>query len=1037
MGKTSACRSIPAKSASAIESAVAQSGITLTGDSGADLIDAGGGDDVVFGGDESDAVPGTGDQIFGGVGGDVIFGNAGEDTIYGDTQDDIDGGDADVIFGYADDDRIYGGAGTDQILGGDGDDILDGGPAADTVLGEGDDDSITWSRAVNGTDVDSIDGGTGYNSLHLIGLPVDEDLEVSAPITPGTSVHVAWSNPTVVIEPFNIQYLKIDLDKGADTATVGSLVGSALSQFQIDLGDDPAEAGSQNVIKSSYEVGSVVGNFGSFAGVNGSVIASVVSPAGATSDEVRQVYTNATTGAFTLTFDTRDEHQSIYVTGGATGTFTLKFGGKTTGNLDVHATALQVQQALEGLSTIGVGDVKVSGSGTIAEPWDVHFVNILGATNLDQLTSLNSSVIIDTVVTGSPVPATSTPIPYNATSDQISSVLSSLTGDNITATGTGTQADPWEITFVGSAASLVPDWVAGNSGMVDVDRFAGLEDTSGDPAPVTIATIQPADATHNEIRSISHDGVRGAFSLILDEVNEVQQVVHDANQGSFTLAFNGHGSAPLDWNISAANLRTALENVPGIGAGNVTVDLGATSTTWTIEFVNNLAGQSVPQLVANFSGLSKASGSAVTASADTLVAGGAVGTDLIEHDASPDVLAAVLSKAASRTFIVTGAGTTSNPWRIEIDKSQGMTIPAWTAVTTNTSGYGSFELQDDVGHPAHVTISNKVSVGPTQDAQFEIYHDGTSGGFTLTYADETTRILDFDVTASDLADALNALTPNAITVLVSGSGSMADPWIVDFQNSAGMEIGQITANVSGVDYPVGSPATFVSSTVTAGSDGARNEVQQIVHDSSSDSFRLGLGGVFTAELAANVSAADLQAALGGLSTIGNGNVTVALLGSGNGWIVTFVNVLGNQNVDAIIGTSTGNGAAPVTITTSTDGTNGNELQQLWHNATGGTFTLGFNNATTAALDFDADAATIQAALEVLSTIGTGNIQVSGSGTEMDPWQFEFINKLGHQDQTEFSINQSALTFAASNSKKVRAHDPDRRQWRSGSADALS
>lgn len=53
----------------------------------------------------------------------------------------------------------------------------------------------------------------------------------------------------------------------------------------------------------------------------------------------------------------------------------------------------------------------------------------------------------------------------------------------------------------------------------------------------------------------------------------------------------------------------------------------------------------------------------------------------------------------------------------------------------------------------------------------------------------------------------------------------------------------------------------------------------------------------------------------------------------------------------------------------------NEVQTLTINATGGTFTGTFGGQTTAAVAYNATAAVLKAALEALSTIGTGNVDV--------------------------------------------------------------
>ncbi|MGZ9830254.1 hypothetical protein ACXYTP_25400, partial [Tsukamurella ocularis] len=50
-------------------------------------------------------------------------------------------------------------------------------------------------------------------------------------------------------------------------------------------------------------------------------------------------------------------------------------------------------------------------------------------------------------------------------------------------------------------------------------------------------------------------------------------------------------------------------------------------------------------------------------------------------------------------------------------------------------------------------------------------------------------------------------------------------------------------------------------------------------------------------------------------------------------------------------------------------------------ATSGTYKLGYGGQLTAPIAYNADAATIQAALEALSTIGAGNVTVTGSGSK--------------------------------------------------------
>lgn len=90
-----------------------------------------------------------------------------------------------------------------------------------------------------------------------------------------------------------------------------------------------------------------------------------------------------------------------------------------------------------------------------------------------------------------------------------------------------------------------------------------------------------------------------------------------------------------------------------------------------------------------------------------------------------------------------------------------------------------------------------------------------------------------------------------------------------------------------------------------------------------------------------------------------------------------------------------------------------EVQTETVTASGGTRTLtvqtGANTQTTTPLAFDADAATIQAALEALSNVGTGDILVTGTG----PYVYTFAAALQKQDVYLIVVNTFALTGGTS------------------------
>lgn len=122
---------------------------TVASGGGADTIDTGWGNDLVYGNQDLDVVIGGGglDTLYGGQGQDDVDGGNDADLLYGNKGDDtINGGEArDMLYGGQDNDLLYGGIGDDTLsgnlgndllFGGSGDDQLGGGSGADTFAFE-------------------------------------------------------------------------------------------------------------------------------------------------------------------------------------------------------------------------------------------------------------------------------------------------------------------------------------------------------------------------------------------------------------------------------------------------------------------------------------------------------------------------------------------------------------------------------------------------------------------------------------------------------------------------------------------------------------------------------------------------------------------------------------------------------------------------------------------------------------------------------------------------------------------------------------
>ncbi len=83
----------------------------------------------------------------------------------------------------------------------------------------------------------------------------------------------------------------------------------------------------------------------------------------------------------------------------------------------------------------------------------------------------------------------------------------------------------------------------------------------------------------------------------------------------------------------------------------------------------------------------------------------------------------------------------------------------------------------------------------------------------------------------------------------------------------------------------------------------------------------------------------------------------------------------------------------------------NAVQTLTVTATGGTYVLSYEGARTTALAFGAAAATIQAALIALPTIGAAGVALTGTG----PWMITFGGNLALRPVSVIGVDNSAAT----------------------------
>jgi hypothetical protein len=92
----------------------------------------------------------------------------------------------------------------------------------------------------------------------------------------------------------------------------------------------------------------------------------------------------------------------------------------------------------------------------------------------------------------------------------------------------------------------------------------------------------------------------------------------------------------------------------------------------------------------------------------------------------------------------------------------------------------------------------------------------------------------------------------------------------------------------------------------------------------------------------------------------------------------------------------------------------NEVQQIaiTGTATAGTFTLSYAGSTTAAIAFNATAATVQAAVQALASVGAGNVVCTGGPLPATPVVVTFTGALGALPLNLLSLGTNSLTGTA-------------------------
>ena len=406
------------------------------------------------------------------------------------------------------------------------------------------------------------------------------------------------------------------------------------------------------------------------------------------------------------------------------GTFTLTIDSNTTAPVDWNVSAANLKTAL---TNAGIAASAVSGYGTTVSPWVITFTAPPTSVTMDKTGLIENVIGMGTTYKVNIGPAvggtftltvdsnTTAPLAWNVSAANLKTALTNAGIAASAVSGYGTTASPWVITFTAPPTS------------VTMDKTGLIEDVVG------------AGAIYN---------VNVGFAV----------------GGTFTLTVDSNTTAPLAWNVSAANLKTALTNA-GIAASAVS-GYGTTASPWVITFTAPPTSVTMDKtgLIENVVGAGAiynvnvgfAVGGTFTLTVDSNT------TAPLAWNVSAANLKTALTNAGIAVSAVSGYGTTASPWVITFMAPPAVVTMDKTGLINGTTSIWSYD--------ASVTGAGSiyyVNIGPA-----------IGGAFRLTVDSKTTALIDWNVTAANFKTALTNAGIGVSTV--TGYGTLASPWVITF-----------------------------------------------------------------------------------------------------------------------------------------------------------------------------------------------------------------------------------------------------------------
>jgi hypothetical protein len=324
-------------------------------------------------------------------------------------------------------------------------------------------------------------------------------------------------------------------------------------------------------------------------------------------------------------------------------------------------------------------------------------------------------------ITGPGIPVGTTIIAIGATTITLS--------QNATATATGVTLTATAVVQLTSAVDLQVGRI--NLGTGPAIGANALVLTAG-------GNITEAAGANN---GITEAPLAGAAAFIVQRggngLNEVQALAYTATTGTFGLVFDGQLTIPLPVNATASAVQAALQALPAIGAGNVSVS--GKAGKYLVKFQGALANTNVApiSLVAAGSIVLNSNGNVSLNNPNNRWSG------LVDLTTAASITGLTLTNVSSLNFV----GTPAITGTVNLTSGQDITIPniAYTFTRFTASAKETYVTQDITTTTSSISFSGVTDLGvkatlltlsSARDINFtgDVNVDTTSGGLTLAPA---------------------------------------------------------------------------------------------------------------------------------------------------------------------------------------------------------------------------------------------------------------------------------------------------------------